>query len=55
MENVAGGTLSLPYVWNSMSRDAYEFLRRYIHFADYSMQQLGTTNTSRLAPWNSHF
>ncbi len=31
--------LSLPHVCNSMSRDAYEFLCRYIHFADNSLQQ----------------
>jgi hypothetical protein len=28
----------LPYVRNSMTKDSYEFLRRYIHFADNSMQ-----------------
>ena len=26
--------LALPYVMNTMSRSAFEFLRRYIHFAD---------------------
>ena len=31
--------LSLPYVRNSMSRDAYEFLRRNLHFADNYKQQ----------------
>ena len=31
--------LSLPYVRNSMTRDAYEFLRRNIHFADNTLQQ----------------
>ncbi len=31
--------LSLPYVQNSMSRDAYEFLRRNLHFADTYKQQ----------------
>jgi hypothetical protein len=31
--------LSLPYVWNSMTRDAYAFLRRNIHFANNTLQQ----------------
>ncbi len=31
--------LSLPYVRNSMSRDAYEFLRRNLHFADNYKQE----------------
>jgi len=31
--------LSLPYVWNSISRDAYEFLRRNLHFTDNYKQQ----------------
>jgi hypothetical protein len=31
--------LSIPYVWNSMSRDAHEFLRCNIHLADNSLQQ----------------
>ncbi len=26
--------ISMPYVQNTMQRDAFEFLRRYIHFAD---------------------
>ena len=31
--------LSLPYVLNSMSRDAYEFLQRNLHFTDHYKQQ----------------
>jgi hypothetical protein len=31
--------LSIPYVCNLMTRDAYEFLRRNVHFADNSLQQ----------------
>jgi hypothetical protein len=31
--------LSLPYVWNSMTHYAYEFLRCNIHFADNTLQQ----------------
>jgi hypothetical protein len=31
--------LLVPYVWNSMSHDAYEFLRCNIHFANNSLQQ----------------
>jgi hypothetical protein len=31
--------LSLPYVLNSMSHDAYEFLRRNLHFTDNYKQQ----------------
>jgi hypothetical protein len=27
--------LSIPYVRNSMQKDAFEFLHRNIHFADY--------------------
>ena len=26
--------ISLPYVTNAMTRDSYEFMRRYIHFCD---------------------
>ncbi len=36
--------LSLLYVRNSMTRDAYEFLRRNIHFADNTLQQPEGTN-----------
>ncbi len=31
--------LSILYIWNSMSCDAYDFLRRNMHFADNSLQQ----------------
>jgi hypothetical protein len=31
--------LSIPYVRNSMQRDAFEFLRRHIHFADNHKQK----------------
>jgi hypothetical protein len=31
--------LSIPYVWNSMSHNMYEFLQRNIHFANNSLQQ----------------
>jgi hypothetical protein len=31
--------LSIPNVWNSMTRDAYEFMRRFIHFADNSLDE----------------
>ncbi len=38
--------LSLPYVRNSMTCDAYEFLRRNIHFADSTLQQPEGTDGS---------
>jgi hypothetical protein len=31
--------LSIPYVWNAMRRNAYEFMRRFIHFADNSLDE----------------
>ncbi len=31
--------LSIPYVWNAMTCNAYEFMRRFIHFADNSFDK----------------
>ncbi len=31
--------MSIPYVWNAMTRNAYEFMRRFIHFADNSLDE----------------
>ncbi len=32
--------LLIPYVWNAMMCKAYEFMRRFIHFVDNSMNEL---------------
>jgi hypothetical protein len=29
--------MSIPYVWNSMRRDAIKFMHQNIHFADYAI------------------
>ena len=31
--------ISIPYLQNTMTRDAYIFMRQYIHFADNGMRQ----------------
>jgi hypothetical protein len=31
--------LSIPYVWNAMRHNAYEFMRCFIHFADNSLDK----------------